>query len=250
MVFPSTTHQRPPWTRLKMCGFPMKVIILGIIHHWWTPIRVLSLTMFDLAMSGSIHSSGLENTKTQSKLNRCPCNTPLHHSTRSKKISLSASSVNDLHKLKMQSTMLWNQQLCILNSASTASAKIPVACSICWCVLSASSAQMPGQANAVLFVTNVWCTGNLSAIPFMVKPVKPLYSKTAITYMQTKQYSNIYNSQQHELQDITHLSLTALIFQLKLIILWTQSRKIVWRLNLNLFLKIEIRHLRASYTSL
>lgn len=63
------------------------------------------------------------------------------------------------------------------NSASTASAKIPVACSICWCVLSASSAQMPGQTNAVLFVTNVWCTGNLYAIPFMVKPVKPRYSK-------------------------------------------------------------------------
>lgn len=140
------------------------------------------------------------------------------------------------------------------NSASTASSKIPVACSICWCVLSASSAQMPGQTNAVLFVTNVWCTGNLSAIPFMVKPVKPLYSKPAITYMQTMQYSNIYNSQQHELQDITHLSLTALMIQLKLGRIWNteycglKARKLYddWIPPKN----IELRHLRASYTSL
>ena len=45
----------------------------------------------------------------------------------------------------------------------------------------------------------------------MVKPVKPRYSKTAITYVQTKYVHNgiyilIYNSQENESQDITHLS--------------------------------------------
>ena len=72
---PSTTTLEKDWTCVDS---PSKAIILGIIQHWSTPIQVLSLIMFDLAMSGSIHSSGLANTIKAQSLSMQYTFTPLY----------------------------------------------------------------------------------------------------------------------------------------------------------------------------